>query len=573
MVTSTISLWSPVVTPSAAIALLEKASVPEHSVEFMQAMSGGEAFLEGPYLFIGVGDSLLCIGYPLEGEYDPAGFDQTIRSALNKIGALRCWAICPRLPERLAPHRRVQDVYFVLAADARVPGRLERAAGRAAAGLRVDRGDRFTAGHRLLWNEFTSLTPLPEAVRNLFEGTERVLGRAAGLTLLNAWDPQGRLAACMLLDFAPRRFASYLIGARAHAAAVPHASDLLMREMIGLARGAGKEFLHLGLGVSDGIRRFKTKWGAQASLSYELAAWKETSDRVRPPALLQVLAALPSGSTTDRAQAALPRQRRFAMLWELEKNGRRSWIGGTAHFFCYSFEISLQHLFEKVDTVMFEGPLDPDSMALVASTGRSPLPGDARLIDAVTAEEIRRLDRTVCGPRGVWARLMGLQASDPPDVRFLLGHTRPWMAFFSLWAAFLARHGWNQSVDLEAWNLAHSMEKTVLTMETIPEQIETLESIPIPRIVNYLRNCDEWPRYMRRNRRAYLKGDLDGMAGTTTEFPTRTELVIGRRDAHFLARMLPHIERGRTAVFVGTAHMLNLRGMLADAGFSVRRGR
>jgi uncharacterized protein YbaP (TraB family) len=117
------------------------------------------------------------------------------------------------------------------------------------------------------------------------------------------------------------------------------------------------------------------------------------------------------------------------------------------------------------------------------------------------------------------------------------------------------------------------MEKTVLTMETIPEQIETLESISIPRIVNYLRSCDQWPRYMRRNRRAYLKGDLDGMAGTSTEFPTRTELVIGRRDANFLAHMLPHLEQGRTAVFVGTAHMLNLRVMLAEAGFSVRRGR
>jgi uncharacterized protein YbaP (TraB family) len=561
-------------TPSEANALLEKASVPEHSVDFMQAMSGGEAFLEGPYLFFGVGESLLCIGYPLEGEYDPARFDQAILSALNKTGAVRCWAICPRLPERLAPHCRAQDVYFVRAADARVPGRLERVAERAAACLRVDQGERFTAGHRRLWDEFTSRTPLPEAVRNLFEGTERVIGRAAGLVLLNAWDPKGRLAACMLLDTAPRHFTSYLIGARARAAAVPYASDLLMRELIRLAAGSGKEFLHLGLGVNDGIRRYKTKWGARASLAYELAAWKPSAGRLRPSALLQVLAAMPSDSMADRAaQAALPRQRRFAMLWELEKNGRRSWIGGTAHFFCYSFEIFLQNLFEKVDTVMFEGPLDPASIALVSATGRSPLPGSARLIDAVTEDEILRLERVVCGPRGFWARLLGLQAADPPDVRFLLAHTRPWMAFFSLWAAFLARHGWNQSVDLEAWNLAHSMEKSVLTMETIPEQIETLESIPIPRIVNFFRSCERWPRKIQCNRRAYLRGDLEGMAGTTTEFPTRIERVIGRRDADFLTRMLPHIERGRTAVFVGTAHMLNLRGMLAEAGFSVRRGR
>jgi hypothetical protein len=559
------------VKPSEAKALLDQASVPEHSVDFMEAMSGGEAFLEGPYLFIAVGESLLCIGYPFEGDYAAADFDGALRSAAKKIGAGRCWAICPRLPERLAPHRRVQDTYYVLAADARVNGRLDRVAARAAAGLRVDQAARFTDAHRRLWAEFTSRTLLPEAVRNLFEGTERVVGRSTGLTLLNAWDPQGRLAACMLLDLAPRRFASYLIGARALGDAVPHASDLLMREMIRLARDAGKDYLHLGLGVNEGIRRFKTKWGARPTLPYELAAWKESAGRSRPPALLQVLSAMPTGSAPVRA--SLPSQRRFAMLWELEKNGRRSWIGGTAHFFCHSFEVSLHHLFEQVDTVMFEGPLDPDSMALVAAAGRSPLPGSPRLIDAVTEEEIRRLERTVCGPRGFWARLMGLESADPPDVRFLLAHARPWMAFFTLWAAFLARHGWNQSVDLEAWNLAHSMEKNVLAMETIPEQIETLESIPVPRIVNFFRSCGEWPRYMRRNRRAYLKGDLDGMAGTSTEFPTRTELVIGRRDANFLARMLPHLERGRTAVFVGTAHMLNLRGMLAEAGFSVRRGR
>jgi hypothetical protein len=50
------------------------------------------------------------------------------------------------------------------------------------------------------------------------------------------------------------------------------------------------------------------------------------------------------------------------MLWEIEKNGRTSWIGGTAHFFCYSFENSLRRLFDKVDTVVFEGPLDQESL-------------------------------------------------------------------------------------------------------------------------------------------------------------------------------------------------------------------
>jgi uncharacterized protein YbaP (TraB family) len=73
------------------------------------------------------------------------------------------------------------------------------------------------------------------------------------------------------------------------------------------------------------------------------------------------------------------------------------------------------------------------------------------------------------------------------------------------------------------------------------------------------------------NMRAYLKGDMDQMMGTSAEFPSRTDMVIGRRDAIFLERMLPMIEAGRCAVFVGSAHMFNLRHMLTDAGFSVQK--
>jgi uncharacterized protein YbaP (TraB family) len=128
-------------------------------------------------------------------------------------------------------------------------------------------------------------------------------------------------------------------------------------------------------------------------------------------------------------------------------------------------------------------------------------------------------------------------------------------------------------VDLEAWQLALAMGKTVHGMESLPEQIETLESIPMARIVDFLRQCRQWDRYIQRNVHAYLKGDVDRMFGTSIEFPTRTELVIHRRDRRFLERMRPFIEAGRCAVFVGSAHMINLRGMLASAGFSIRRAR
>lgn len=555
--------------------VLEKATIPEHSVFFMRAMSGGEPFLVGPYLFLAGHDWLLGVGYPLSGRHGPEGFDKALADALRRTRARNCRAVCPSLSDRLKVHCRERDYYYVLPADAPVPGRLERLAERAAASLRVEEGDGFTGAHRRLWDEFMGRVVLPPHVRELFARTPAVLPKAPGLMLLNAWDPNSHLAACLVLDTAPRRFLSYLIGAYSRTHYIPHASDLLFLEMIRVARRQGKDFLHLGLGVNHGIRRFKTKWGARPTLPFEMAVWQEKGG-IRPgvDGLVRMLTSMPAESVSGRqVLTSLPPQKRFAMLWEVEKNGYRSWIGGTAHFFCYSFESSLRRLFKGVDTVLFEGPLDEASLGQVSAIGRRPQPGSPRLVEALDEEDIGRLERVVCGPGGRWARCLGLQSPNPPDVRFLLSETRPWMAFFSLWASYLQRHGWHQSVDLEAWHLARDMGKDVRAMETIAGQIETLESIPIPRIVNFLRQCRRWNSDIKRHVRAYLKGDLEGMRGTGAEFPTRTEFVINRRDRTFLACMAPFLEKGRCAVFVGTVHMLNLGPMLTEAGFSVRRCR
>ena len=61
------------------------------------------------------------------------------------------------------------------------------------------------------------------------------------------------------------------------------------------------------------------------------------------------------------------------------------------------------------------------------------------------------------------------------------------------------------------------------------------------------------------------------MMGTSTEFPSRTEQIIDSRDQRFRERMRPWLERGNVAVFVGSAHMLNLRWMLKEDGFAVRK--
>ena len=162
-----------------------------------------------------------------------------------------------------------------------------------------------------------------------------------------------------------------------------------------------------------------------------------------------------------------------------------------------------------------------------------------------------------------------MEAENKADVDWFLRRTRPWYAFFSLWCAYLERRGWRYSVDLEAWRTAHDMGKRVLAMEDLSEQIAALESVPPARAVAHFRACGQWAAYLRANVRTYLAGDLVGMMGTSTEFPTRTGQVIAERDQRFRERMRPYLERGGCCALVGSAHLLNLRHMLREDGFTV----
>lgn len=567
------------------------ARVPEHSLPLMTAFSQGEPFCIGPYFFLAAEDWLMAVAYPLKGRYEHNAFEVSLEEALTQTDATTCWAIGPDLPPRLGPHVVDRDRYYVLSAYASPPARLCRPLAKAAACLNVVEGTVFTAEHRRLWAEFLGraqrgeANPMAPHVAALYARTPEALAQAGGsLRLLDARDAEGRLTACLLLDYAPQNFVSYVLGAHSRAHAIPHATDLLFDAMLGRARDTGKRFIQLGLGVNEGILRFKRKWGARPSFSYVMAEWTENprhkvtlrgsaQTREDETNVFQdvALAILRAPENPLRLLEERSSHRPFAMLWQVEKNGRTSWLGGTAHFFCHSFEPSFRRLFRTVDHVLFEGPLDEAFMSEVDRAGRTPIPGTTSILEMLDETDIHRLERVVCGPQGIFARAFGLESTRRIDVRWFLANARPWCAFFSLWTAFLERQGWRDSVDMEAWRVAHAMGKNVLGMESLEEQLDSLGSLPPERVVRFFRTCEGWKALSRRNRRAYLAGDLEGMMGSSAEFPTRTEYVISRRDQRFRERMRPYLEEGRCAVFVGSAHMLNLRHMLAEDGFSVRQ--
>ncbi len=263
------------------------------------------------------------------------------------------------------------------------------------------------------------------------------------------------------------------------------------------------------------------------------------------------------------------KEKKLKAVWRIEKEGRSSLLVGTAHFCPYRFDRALTRLIRRAETVLFEGPLDPKSMARVVEYGRQG-EGAPSLYDALdpgAVEEINRQlgkllnKKTVSGSSGSYLDFM------QPGADFLRTYTRgarPWMAFFTVWSALL---NWKHSMDVEAYRIARSLGKKIGFLETIEDQLAALDGVPFERFVDYLNHIEQWRDYQERFVEAYLAGDLDRFLSMTGVFPTRCESILARRDPLFFERIRASHERGPTAAFVGVAHIPGVRKLFLDEGY------
>jgi hypothetical protein len=150
---------------------------------------------------------------------------------------------------------------------------------------------------------------------------------------------------------------------------------------------------------------------------------------------------------------------------------------------------------------------------------------------------------------------------------------KPWLAFFTIWSNYLERNGWRFSVDYEAYTLAQEMDKEVVFLETIEEQIKVLESLSFERIKFFLEKVEQWSEYAKEYVRSYLDGDLENLKSMWGRFPTRHSAVIGDRDEILYKRMMVHLEEGNAVAFVGAPHLRGIGDLLRSDGYEIQKKR
>jgi uncharacterized protein YbaP (TraB family) len=263
------------------------------------------------------------------------------------------------------------------------------------------------------------------------------------------------------------------------------------------------------------------------------------------------------------------REKRFQSVWSVEKDGPSSLLVGSAHFCPTSFEKALTRLIQSAETVLFEGPLDPESMARVVEYGRQG-EGTPSLYDALDPSARREINRQLAKhlnsttSSGVYLDL--LQSTAPNFLETYTRGVRPWMAFFTVWSALL---NWKHSMDVEAYRIAKKLGKNIGFLETIEDQLAALDGIPFERFVNYLNHVEQWKNYQDRYINAFLSGNLEQFASMTGLFPTRCESILAKRDPIFFKEIRSSIERRRTTAFIGSAHIPGVRKLFLVEGYRV----
>ncbi len=262
-------------------------------------------------------------------------------------------------------------------------------------------------------------------------------------------------------------------------------------------------------------------------------------------------------------------EKQLRTVWKVEKNGRVSFLVGTAHFSPISFRKALTRLVQNSDIVLFEGPLDQESMDEVARYG-SRGEDTPSVYDALDPAVIREINRQLAD-RSERATMAGsfLDLINVKTSGFFEEHARgvrPWMAFFTTWSAFL---NYKHSMDVEAFHIARELGKEIAFLETIKDQLNALDGIPFDRIVNYFNKFQHWSAHRELFSKVFLKGNVPNYLSITSEFPTRCDSIIGHRDPLFFKRMKTFFEKGRTTAFVGVGHIPGIRKMFLDEGYRI----
>lgn len=261
--------------------IIERAYIPEHIVSLMTTISRGEPFLEEDMLYFKGDGWIILVGYPLCGEFTANKLLEVYFRISKNYPFEYFWLIAPQIPEDLKKEASIfkEDYYYTLEISSfRPKEKLLRHVKEASQKLQVSVSKSYSSEHQNICVTFLKYKKPDPFSEGLFSSMANYISNSISASILEARDSSNNLVAFYVVDSSAKDFLTYVVGIRNLDKEISHASDLLFFEMVEFAKKLEKKYIHLGLGVDEGIRRFKKKWGGQPTIPYEFVEIRGKKD-------------------------------------------------------------------------------------------------------------------------------------------------------------------------------------------------------------------------------------------------------------------------------------------------------
>jgi hypothetical protein len=274
------------------------AVVPEQVIPYVRSLGDSRPFMLGACVGYQSEGEVVLIGYPLHDPRDSGAMSQAVELALKIPGLQKITVIgASRPPQAPEKTRSTQDGYCVLPIPTPPPAaKLKSLLRRADRELTLEQCRRFDKDHQQLVDRYLSERTLAAGTRHIFRQIPGYLQASPGSLLVSARTAGGQLAAFAVGEYASLHTAFFMFCFRDPSLAPPGCADLVFSELLEEAARRGQIRMNLGLGVNEGIRFFKRKWGAQFFLPCIETGWE-----IRTPGLMSHLRGFLDRRRTDAA--------------------------------------------------------------------------------------------------------------------------------------------------------------------------------------------------------------------------------------------------------------------------------
>ncbi|MEN2994496.1 MAG: hypothetical protein ABDH19_04000 [Thermodesulfovibrio sp.] len=253
--------------------ILSLAYIPEQIPKLMSFLSGGKpVLLNKKYLYFKGKDWIIFIGYPLDKNSDIMELEGNIREVLERFKPETLWLITNETLISLRQNfiKTEDDYYYQLdLKNFDVNKRLIKVIEKVSDKLKVLIEKDYTKQHKELTAQFLKNRELSENVRKLYLTLPEYVKKSKTTYFLSSYTKDGQLTAYYIINMEAKKFSAYLLGCRSETNYISYSSDLLMYELIKISQKEGKDYINLGIGVNEGIKRFKQKWGGVPFLRYQ----------------------------------------------------------------------------------------------------------------------------------------------------------------------------------------------------------------------------------------------------------------------------------------------------------------